>query len=91
MAGHMGTQNATVKHSVVVAVDPEKNLLTVKGGVPGHPQAKVKVYITDEKIEIGEIVRYGVVEKVAEKSETPAPETTSETGSAEKQEQPNAS
>lgn len=58
MAGHMGAKNATVKHSVVVAVDPEKHLLTVKGGVPGHPQAKVKVVITDEKQTIGKVVTY---------------------------------
>ncbi|MDP3741618.1 MAG: 50S ribosomal protein L3, partial [bacterium] len=35
MAGHMGAAKATVKHSMVIAVESEKNLLFVKGGVPG--------------------------------------------------------
>ena len=58
MAGHMGSGNATVKNSVVIAVDQEHNLLTVKGGVPGHPQAKVKVYLTEDKLPLTGIVHY---------------------------------
>ena len=58
MAGHMGSEKATVKNSVVVAVDPEQNLLTVKGGVPGHPQARVKVYLTEKKLSAKGIIRY---------------------------------
>ena len=35
MAGRMGGERVTVRGLEVVAIDPEKNLLTVKGLVPG--------------------------------------------------------
>jgi len=35
MAGHMGDQRVTVKHIKVVKADPDRNLLLVKGAVPG--------------------------------------------------------
>lgn len=35
MAGHMGVQRVTVRNLEVVDVDPEENLLVVKGAVPG--------------------------------------------------------
>ena len=35
MAGHMGNARVTVKNLTVVKSDPERNLLFVKGGVPG--------------------------------------------------------
>jgi large subunit ribosomal protein L3 len=35
MAGHMGHEQVTSKNHVLVAVDEEKNLLVVKGAVPG--------------------------------------------------------
>ena len=49
MAGQMGFAHATVKNSVVVAVDAEKNLLFVKGGVPGHPGTLLTVWTTGKK------------------------------------------
>ena len=36
MAGRMGNDRVTVKGLEVVAVDNEKNLLTIKGLIPGH-------------------------------------------------------
>ena len=35
MAGHMGNERVTVSHLEVVQVDPDRNLLLVKGAVPG--------------------------------------------------------
>ncbi|MBI2622994.1 MAG: 50S ribosomal protein L3 [Candidatus Liptonbacteria bacterium] len=35
MAGHMGVDRVTVKSLVVVGVDKEKNLLLIRGAVPG--------------------------------------------------------
>lgn len=35
MAGHMGNEHVTVKKLTVVRVDPERNLILVKGAVPG--------------------------------------------------------
>ena len=35
MAGHMGNANVRAKNLEVVSSDPEKNILLVKGSVPG--------------------------------------------------------
>ncbi|MEA4848322.1 MAG: 50S ribosomal protein L3 [Clostridiaceae bacterium] len=35
LPGHMGAENTTVVNLEVVKVDPEKNIILVKGGVPG--------------------------------------------------------
>lgn len=35
MGGHMGTERTTVKNLLVAAVDTEKNLLMLRGAVPG--------------------------------------------------------
>ena len=37
MAGHMGNRRITVKALEVVSIDPDRNLLLLKGGVPGAP------------------------------------------------------
>ena len=39
MAGHMGNEKVTVQNLKVMKVIPEKNLLIVKGSVPGHKNA----------------------------------------------------
>ncbi len=44
MAGHYGNETVTIKNLTVVDIDPEKNLLLVKGGVPGWPNGYVMVY-----------------------------------------------
>ncbi len=43
MAGHMGNVRRTVQNLQIVAVDKERNLLLVKGAVPGHKGADVVV------------------------------------------------
>ncbi len=35
MAGHMGNERQTAQNLVVVRVDPERNLIAIKGAVPG--------------------------------------------------------
>jgi large subunit ribosomal protein L3 len=35
MAGHMGSERVTVQNLEVVLVDAEKNVLAVRGAVPG--------------------------------------------------------
>jgi large subunit ribosomal protein L3 len=35
MGGHMGNERVTVQNLEVIAVDPEKNQIAVKGAVPG--------------------------------------------------------
>jgi len=43
MAGRMGTDRVTVLSLEVLRVDPERNLLVVKGSVPGHNDSLVIV------------------------------------------------
>ncbi|HEY8447126.1 MAG TPA: 50S ribosomal protein L3 [Thermomicrobiales bacterium] len=43
MAGHMGHERVTVQNLKVMRVDPERNLLLVKGSVPGHLKGLVIV------------------------------------------------
>ena len=42
MAGHMGSVNVTVQNLEVVSADAEKNLILIKGAVPG-PKGSVLV------------------------------------------------
>ena len=43
MSGHMGSVRRTVRHLEIVRVDTERNLLLVKGAVPGHKNSVVLV------------------------------------------------
>jgi len=43
MAGHMGDERVTVKNLVVAAVDTDKNLLAIRGAVPGKRGSIVEV------------------------------------------------
>jgi len=45
MAGRMGGKKVTVRNLKVIKVDPNKNLLIVKGAIPGH----IKSYVFIEK------------------------------------------
>jgi large subunit ribosomal protein L3 len=43
MAGHMGNEKVTVKNLRVVGVEPEHNLLLIRGAVPGKPGGLLKI------------------------------------------------
>lgn len=43
MAGRMGADRVTVRNLVIVSVDAEKNLLAIKGAVPGRRGAIVEI------------------------------------------------
>jgi len=43
MAGHMGAAKRTMQNLEVVRVDAERNLLLIKGAVPGHRGGRVIV------------------------------------------------
>ena len=43
MAGHLGSENCTVYSQEIVRVDAERNLLLIKGAVPGAPGGMVVV------------------------------------------------
>jgi len=44
MAGHMGDEQVTVSGLSVVAIEPEKNILYVKGAVPGARNSLIMIY-----------------------------------------------
>ncbi|MFQ5868440.1 MAG: 50S ribosomal protein L3 [Candidatus Zixiibacteriota bacterium] len=50
MAGQMGNVRQTVKNLTVVAVDPESNLLLLKGSVPGKINNLLKITLTKRGI-----------------------------------------
>jgi large subunit ribosomal protein L3 len=41
MSGHMGAEKVTTQNLELVRVDAERNLLLIKGAVPGHVNADV--------------------------------------------------
>jgi large subunit ribosomal protein L3 len=43
MSGHMGDRRITVKGLEVVDVDTDRNLLMVKGGIPGAPNSLIQI------------------------------------------------
>src|SRR4029077_12014402 len=53
MAGQLGAARATVRNLEVIRVDLDRNLLLVKGAVPGHKNAVVMVRDSDRAAVIG--------------------------------------
>ncbi len=49
MSGHMGNRRVTSKGLEVVQVDVERNLLMVKGGIPGAPNSPVTIRKTGKR------------------------------------------
>ncbi len=43
MAGHMGDRRVTVKGLEIIGVDTDRNIIIVKGGVPGAPNSLVQI------------------------------------------------
>lgn len=43
MAGRLGGKRITIRKLTVVRVDPERNLLLIKGGIPGKPGALLSI------------------------------------------------
>lgn len=43
MSGHMGAESVTTQNLEIVSVDAERNLLLVKGAVPGHKEGRLYV------------------------------------------------
>ncbi len=50
MAGHMGAERVTVQNLKVVAIDENRGLVMVKGGVPGADNAWVRITDSIKKI-----------------------------------------
>jgi large subunit ribosomal protein L3 len=62
MAGHMGAENHTTMHLEVVHVNPEENLIYVRGAVPGPARSLVSVSETVKAVK-HKIIRAPVVAK----------------------------
>lgn len=76
MAGHMGDERVTVQNLKVVAVDADKGLIMVKGGVPGSE--KGWVYVTDAVKKVSSVqlpMPAGLLKKVDEPVAVKADET----------------
>jgi large subunit ribosomal protein L3 len=43
MSGHMGAEQVTTQNLEIVRVDAERNLLLIKGAVPGAPGGDIVV------------------------------------------------
>ena len=43
MGGHMGNRRITVKGLEIIEIDTERNLLMVKGGIPGSPNSLIQI------------------------------------------------
>ena len=58
MAGHMGNVRRTAQNLEIIDIDTEKNLLLIKGAVPGHPGSdvivKLAVKYKDQEITLNE-------------------------------------
>ena len=69
MAGHMGCEWKTIQKLTVVKADPEKNLLVVKGSVPGVTDGLVIINKTKKKVKPR--VEIKLQKKVAGKGKAP--------------------
>lgn len=52
MAGHLGNELVTVKNLQIVKIDPENNLLYIKGGIPGNKNSIVLIKKTGKIIQL---------------------------------------
>jgi len=50
MPGHMGDVRATVQSLRVIMVDPQKNIIAVKGAVPGGKNGLVEIVLSKKKV-----------------------------------------
>lgn len=67
MAGHLGNELITVKNLQVVKIDPENNLLYVKGGIPGNKNSIVLIKKTGKIVETKKEVQESTDKKKAKK------------------------
>ena len=54
MAGHMGNRRCTVQSLELIRVDSERNLLLIKGAIPGAPGVRVEIKPADKMQERGQ-------------------------------------
>ena len=75
MAGHLGVETVTTQNLVIAAIDEARNLILVKGAIPGVDKAYVKVMDAEKKARPAHAPYPALkAEAKAAKQETPATE-----------------
>ncbi len=77
MAGHLGVERVTVENLEVVQIDEARNLILVKGSVPGVDNAMVRIVDAHKRARPAE-APYPAVMKVEAVAEVAAPAATEE-------------
>ena len=88
MAGHMGNVRRTAQNLEIIDIDTEKNLLLIKGAVPGHPGSdvivKLAVKYKNQEITLNNADQTEQTSaEEAQTEQTPAEEAQTEQTSAE--------
>ena len=82
MAGHLGTERITMENLEVVSIDEARNLILVKGAVPGVDKAIVRIQDAHKRARPAN-APYPAVVKEAPKAEAPAEAPAAEEAKAE--------
>ena len=92
MAGHMGDENVTVSGLNVVAIDAEKNIIYIKGAIPGARNSVVTIYgpgvmeikqAEEPKVQIEAVAEAEAEEIQAEPARAEAPAAEAEVAAAD--------
>jgi len=84
MAGHLGQETVTQQNLTIVRIDTERGLILVKGAVPGHDGAYVKVRDANKKKNQADLPFPGAFRKAgAEAASQPADKPADEAVAAE--------
>ena len=70
MAGHMGHRESTIQHLEIVEVLPEKNVLLIKGALPGPNKTLLQIRQTVKRIKM-KVVHHDAQKKEKGKKEAP--------------------
>jgi large subunit ribosomal protein L3 len=65
MAGHMGAEQVTQECLEIVKVDSDKNVILVKGSIPGSTNGIVKVSLSPKKDKINVVVTKNIQDNAA--------------------------
>jgi large subunit ribosomal protein L3 len=83
MAGHLGTERITTQNLEIVMVDEARNLILVKGAVPGFDKAIVRVVDAEKRSRPAHAPYPAVIKKVEAKAEAKADVASAEATQAE--------
>lgn len=83
MAGHLGTERVTVENLQVVQIDEARNLILVKGAVPGFDKAVIRVVDAHKRARPGDAPYPAVMKAAPAAAEVPAEAPAAEEAKAE--------